>query len=69
MVSKFRIGNVRACSAFLAAVPRSAMIEALVEHCSADYLEGDIKTTHQHDTHLFHITTHADRQSTSIRLE
>lgn len=60
-----RLGRIIACSAFLEAIPRSAMIAAIRRHAA----DGTLASDHECDGKHFRLQTDDQRQTTIIRLK
>ena len=68
--TRFPMGRLHVCPAFLASVPRSAMIRAIRGHFTSQPTEGESTVTrHEHQGTGFLLETDAARDRTSIRLE
>jgi hypothetical protein len=65
----FRTGPLQADPDLLQAVPRVALVAAIVRHATTEPIHGEaVETFHEHGVTHFHLVTDANRQSTQIRL-
>ncbi len=68
MTPSFRTGQLRICPYFLEAIPRPAMVAAIVKHATRPPIDGEIRTQHEHAGKAFVIVTAACRSETRIEL-
>jgi hypothetical protein len=65
----FRTGPLVASSELLEAIPRTALVVAIVRHATSSPIHGEAVTTHhEHGPVRFRLETDAERSRTSIQI-